>query len=80
MTPPNDSYDLIYELVNYCGFPNLLWPYNYTELFDAWELSTGNPSITVAIIDNGLYVDHEDLTQGPDNYSNIWVNLIEKMV
>lgn len=78
MTPPNDSYDLIYELVNYCGFPNLLWPYNYIELFDAWELSTGNPSITVAIIDNGLYVDHEDLTQGPDNYSNIWVNLIEK--
>lgn len=78
MSQPNDSYDFIYELVNYCIYPNLLWPYNNTELFDAWELSTGNPSITVAIIDNGLYVDHEDLNQGSDNISNIWVNLLEK--
>ncbi len=76
MSPPNDSYDLIYELV--LLFPNLLWPYNNTDLYEAWELTTGNPAVTVAIIDNGLYIDHEDLNLGTDNYSNIWMNLPEK--
>ncbi len=34
----------------------------------AWELSTGDPSIVVAVLDEGVCLDHPDLKQ------NIWVN------
>ncbi len=35
---------------------------------DAWEISIGSPDITIAIIDDGVDIDH------PDLQSNIWVN------
>lgn len=35
---------------------------------DAWEIVTGNPRVTVALIDTGLDIDHEDLKD------NLWVN------
>lgn len=34
----------------------------------AWELSTGDPSIIVAVLDEGIFIDHPDLRQ------NMWVN------
>ena len=35
---------------------------------DAWELTTGDPSIIVAVLDEGIDVDHEDLK------ASMWVN------
>ncbi len=34
----------------------------------AWEMSTGDPSIIVAILDEGIFLEHPDLK------NNIWVN------
>ncbi len=35
---------------------------------DAWKLTSGDPSVIVAIIDEGVYFDH------PDLQSNMWTN------
>ena len=37
----------------------------------AWSVVTGNPSITVAVLDTGVDYDH------PDLYDNIWINQAE---
>ena len=37
----------------------------------AWDLTTGSPSIKVAVIDDGIELNHEDLSYGNDNYSNL---------
>lgn len=36
------------------------WPFTITRLMSAWELATGNPGVTVAIVDTGVSA-HEDL-------------------
>ena len=41
-------------------FPNQ-WHYSNIQLPLAWELSTGNPDITVAVIDTGVLMEHPDL-------------------
>lgn len=38
------------------------------DMFDAWDVNTGSSSVTVAVIDSGAKLDHEDLA------ANIWVN------
>jgi subtilisin family serine protease len=38
---------------------------------DAWDVETGDPSITIAIIDSGVDYDHEDL------WDNVWENAAE---
>lgn len=40
-------------------------------LFDAWKIQTGDPSVIVAIIDGGIDVSHEDLSR------NMFVNEAE---
>lgn len=40
-------------------------------LFPAWNITTGNPDVIVAVIDSGVDVDHEDLAY------NMWVNEAE---
>ncbi len=35
---------------------------------EAWKMSTGDPSIIVAVLDEGIFIDHPDLKE------NIWVN------
>lgn len=37
-------------------------------LFEAWQKEVGKPNVIVAVIDGGVFYDHEDLKQ------NIWVN------
>lgn len=36
----------------------------------AWDITTGNPNIKVAIIDTGFQRDHKDLGYGDDSYTN----------
>ena len=38
------------------------------KVYDAWQLCTGNPDVIVAVIDQGVMFDHEDLA------ANMWVN------
>ena len=38
------------------------------DVYAAWQLCTGNPDVVVAVIDQGVKFDHEDLA------ANMWVN------
>ena len=38
------------------------------QVVEAWKKTTGDSSIIVAVLDEGIYIEHEDLA------SNIWVN------
>ena len=40
-------------------------------LFDAWELTTGRPDVIVAVVDEGVCYEHEDLKP------NMWINEAE---
>lgn len=40
-------------------------------VLDAWSITTGDPSVIVAVVDGGIDFDHEDLKD------NMWVNLAE---
>lgn len=40
-------------------------------LYAAWEITTGNPNVIVAVIDGGIDYKHEDLAD------NIWINQAE---
>ena len=63
----------------------LQWHYNNTgniysqstklgadaNVYAAWKLATGNPDVIVAVVDQGVKYDHEDLA------ANMWVNQAE---
>ena len=40
-------------------------------LSDAWSMTAGSPDVTVAVLDSGVRLTHEDLT------ANLWVNAAE---
>ena len=40
-------------------------------VYAAWQLSTGNPDVIVAVVDQGVKYDHEDLA------ANMWINTAE---
>lgn len=37
------------------------WHYPLINLENAWDISTGNPNVTIAVIDNGVLLSHPDL-------------------
>ncbi len=47
------------------------WAHNITRAESGWDIEKGNSNITIAIIDTGIDLHHEDLTQ------NLWVNTDE---
>lgn len=68
-------------LPNDTHFP-LIWALNNSADNDinapeAWQISRGDSSIIVAVLDGGIRWDHEDLGYGQDNYKNIWYNNAE---
>jgi len=53
---PNDS---LYNLYN--GPQNWNWHLELIHGSEAWDLTTGDPNIKVAVVDNAVWVDHPDL-------------------
>jgi len=50
------------------------WHYEWARLSTAWDITTGNPNIVVAVVDTGLVLTHPDITariaQGVDMISD----------
>ena len=66
-TAPNDPFGtMLWGLHNYGQY----WgtPDADIDAPEAWDISTGSPSIVVAVIDSGVDLDHDDLA------ANIWTN------
>ncbi len=40
----------------------------------AWDITSGDPSVIVAVLDSGTEFSHEDLGPGTDGYENVWLN------
>lgn len=41
---------------------------------EAWDITSGDPAIIVAVLDSGVEFSHEDLGPGADGYQNVWLN------
>jgi len=54
-------------------FLNQQYHIDLLEMPEAWALSTGNPSIVIAVIDTGIETTHDDLK------NRLWVNTAENM-
>ena len=59
-----------------CMIPNdthesIQWYLNNINVFDAWNITTGNANVKVAVLDTEINWQHPDLGMGNDNYKNI---------
>jgi hypothetical protein len=71
--PPNNDIDW-FSWNPWWAQENIMWPYTETDVYGAWNITKGTPDIIVANLDNGISLNHSDLGNGSDGYSNIWVN------
>jgi subtilisin family serine protease len=62
----------LYSIANAPNDPqyldNTLWGLNKIHAPEAWDLTTGNPALTVAVVDTGVDYTHPDLA------ANVWMN------
>ena len=47
------------------------WYLDAVNMFDAWNITTGDPSVKVAVIDAGPHWGHSDIGLGNDGYTNV---------
>lgn len=50
------------------------WYLGRIKAFDAWDMTFGNPCISIGVLDSGTDWGHDDLGLGGDIYQNIWLN------
>ena len=67
-----------------CGY-DLQWHLSKIQAPAAWNITTGNPSIIVAVLDTGIRYYHKDLGGSDASYTtptstngNMWINAVEK--
>jgi hypothetical protein len=48
-----------------------MWFFDALQMEQAWNYSTGDQDIKIAVLDTGIDVDHEDIAEGDDGYTNI---------
>ena len=68
-----------YTLVPDDSLYNNLWHLNQGNDIDisaeeAWDITTGDPSVIVSVLDSGVDWIHPDLGLGADSYENIYLN------
>ncbi|HIF13897.1 MAG TPA: T9SS type A sorting domain-containing protein [Bacteroidetes bacterium] len=59
---PNDPYYSPTGMAKYGGPFNWKWPLDQINAEGAWQYTTGDPNIKVAIVDDGVWTSHPDLT------------------
>ncbi len=50
---------------------SFLYHLEWTNTYNAWDITMGLPSVKVAVLSSGIDYSHEDLGTGSDNYKNI---------
>ncbi len=56
---------------------NEQWYLTNIKAANAWDLEYGASSVIVAVIDNGVRWDHNDLGPGADGYENMFINFAD---
>lgn len=62
MTPDDTYYDVTLDGGFLYGSANSSWHLNAINASQAWDVTTGDAGVVVAVLDNAIYVDHPDLT------------------
>jgi len=78
----DDRFDIVefQGEIKCCFIPNdtyqsTQWHINKINLNEAWDITTGNSNIKVAVIDTGVDAGHNDLGYGNDSYSHVSTTL-----
>ncbi len=62
MTPDDPYYNVELDGGFLFGNANSSWHLNLINAANAWDVTTGNSDIVVAVLDNAIWIDHPDLT------------------
>jgi len=58
---PDDPYYNANLSAGWLGSANSSWHLNLINAEQAWDITTGDPNIVVAVLDNAIWIDHPDL-------------------
>jgi hypothetical protein len=54
----------------YGFYPSLQFPNSDVNIVGAWDYTTGNSNVKICITDDGMYIDHNEFKNGPNNNSS----------